>query len=108
MARPPSLTLRSQSSPCSCKYHHTNVQLSPSTATGGKVAHTCPLCTSTTLREAFPLCLLYCSSKPHARGFSPCSWLTQSWALRPPSSTIAVLRPRLTRVPHTFTRHASI
>src|SRR5436305_8191818 len=53
MARPPSLTLRSQRSPCSCKYHHTNVQLSPSTATGGKVAHTCPLCTSTSTLIGF-------------------------------------------------------
>src|SRR6266852_9524374 len=53
MARPPSLTLRSQTSPCSCKYHHTNVQLSPSTATGGRVAHTCPLCTSTSTLIGF-------------------------------------------------------
>src|SRR5205085_7862656 len=34
------------STPCSPKYHHTKVHLSPSTATGGTVAHTCPLCTS--------------------------------------------------------------
>src|SRR5260370_26386717 len=33
----------------SCRYHHAKVQLSPSTPTAGKLAHTCPLCASTTV-----------------------------------------------------------
>src|SRR5260370_32825245 len=53
MAGPPSLTLPVQTTPCSCRYQSANVQLSPSTATGGSVAHTCPLWASTSTLVGF-------------------------------------------------------
>src|SRR6266481_9279407 len=53
MAMPPSPTLLAQTTPCSCRYHNANVQLSPSTATGGSVAHTCPLWASTSTLVGF-------------------------------------------------------
>src|SRR5947209_10003915 len=53
MALPPSLTLPLQTTPCSRRYHNAKVQLSPSTATGGRVAHTCPLCASTSTLVGF-------------------------------------------------------
>src|SRR5947199_10782305 len=54
MARPPSLTVPRVLTPCSCRYHNASVQLSPSTATIGSVAHTCALWTSTSTLIGFP------------------------------------------------------
>src|SRR5947209_8845253 len=54
IARPPSLTVPVQAIPCSCRYHKASVQLSPSTATAGSVAHTCELWTSTSTLIGFP------------------------------------------------------
>src|SRR5438309_250688 len=57
MAWPPSVTAVCQVTPCSCKYQSKRVQLSASTGTGGTLAQTTELCTSTILRYPSPF---YC------------------------------------------------
>src|SRR5205823_7954492 len=96
MALPPSLTLPLQTTPCSCRYHNAKVQLSPSTATEGKLAHTCELWTSTTLRYASPRLLLYCSSNASTRSSPETCCSSQACARCPALCTIAVIVPRLT------------
>src|SRR5437868_13075134 len=98
MARPPSLTLPLQTTPCSWRYHKASVQLSPSTATGGKLAHTCELWTSTTLRYASPRWLLYCSSNASTRPCPDTCCSSHPCARWPALRTIAVIVPRLTRL----------
>src|SRR6266852_7529294 len=106
MAVPPSLTLPVQTTPCSCRYHNANVQLSPSTATGGSVAHTCPLWASTTLSETSPRLLLYCSSKATTRPSAGTCCTNQPCARCPVVCTIALIVPRLTCSPSSSFRHA--
>src|SRR6266700_1965944 len=105
MARPPSLTVLVATTPCSCRYQKARVHLSPSTATGGRLAHTCELWTSTTLRYASPRLLLYCSSNASTRPCPDTCCSSQACARWPALCTIAVIVPRLTCWPKSTTKH---
>src|SRR5436309_8544133 len=106
MALPPELPLPVQTTPCSCRYQSAKVQLSPSTATGGKDSHTCPLCASTTLRYASPRLLLYCSSKARIRPCLDTCSASQACARCPALCTMTLIVPKLTCSPKRSFRHA--